>query len=269
MVHTLGVVATSARPRFKCGACGAAFAHRRAAQQHMHAAPACHAATLIYVRATQPPHNTPPDNGTDNNDSSHCRNDNDTAPGGGGVCAPRAGGGSDQVQKTASGGNADSAADALVETHACAPDGGAASPGSWASGAGIAAWQATEGGGTATHTSCGGGTSGGTSVGLDGTGGGGTSSGFGGGVLRLQVGHRDDRAGGLGGAHSEEGCGQGVTCGVCGLWFATREEEGGHWGWLAPREEQRQCGQCRRWFGSARALEQHTAACRVKHRVST
>lgn len=51
MVHTLASVVPSARPRFRCGACGELFAHRRAAQQHRLASQPCQGSSLIYIRA--------------------------------------------------------------------------------------------------------------------------------------------------------------------------------------------------------------------------
>ena len=60
---------------------------------------------------------------------------------------------------------------------------------------------------------------------------------------------------------------QGVAYDVCGIWFASYREEREHWEWLAPREEQWQCGGCSRSFGNERALSQHSASCRKQRAV--
>lgn len=49
MVHTLAAVTATARPRYRCGACGATSASRRGAQLH---AAECGQATIIYVRSS-------------------------------------------------------------------------------------------------------------------------------------------------------------------------------------------------------------------------
>lgn len=48
MVHTLAAVTATARPRYRCGACGATSASRRGAQLH---AAECGQAKIIYVRS--------------------------------------------------------------------------------------------------------------------------------------------------------------------------------------------------------------------------
>lgn len=52
-MHILAAVVPSTRARFRCGACGDSFPHRRAAQQHLHASQRCQGTSIIYIRAAE------------------------------------------------------------------------------------------------------------------------------------------------------------------------------------------------------------------------